>query len=52
VNGVSVGQIVWAGGTVASFTFPTAVAIASGDRIEVLGDPAVADAAWTVRGIL
>jgi hypothetical protein len=50
VNGTTVGQIVWSGGTVATFTFPSPVSIAPGDRIEVYGGAGVSDATWTLRG--
>jgi hypothetical protein len=53
VNGVVKGQITWASGaTVASFTFSSAVSIALGDRIELMGAIGVSDPTWTLRGFL
>jgi hypothetical protein len=57
VNGTSKGTIRWAAAaTVASFLFATAVAIAIGDRVEILAptpaDATLADPAWTLKGTL
>jgi hypothetical protein len=57
VNGVSKGSITWsAGATVATFTWTADVAVAAGDRIEVLApaspDATLSDPTWTLRGNL
>ncbi len=52
VNGVSKGQIVWSGGTVAGYTFPTPVTVNVGDRVEVIGAAGVSDPTITLRGML
>jgi hypothetical protein len=55
VNGVAKGTISWASGaTLATFAWPAAVAIAAGDRVEILApaapDATLSDPAWTLRG--
>jgi hypothetical protein len=57
VNGTSKGTIRWAAAaTVATFVWATAVAIAIGDRVELVAptpaDATLADPAWTLRGTL
>src|SRR5262249_20768710 len=57
VNGTSKGKIRWpAGATVATFVWSADVAIAVGDRIELLApataDAALADLTWTLRGVI
>jgi len=57
VNGTSKGNLRWgAGATVAGFVFAAAVAIAAGDRIELIApatvDATLADLTWTLRGAL
>lgn len=56
VNGTAKGSINWAAAaTVATFTWAADVAIATGDRIEVLApatpDTTLSDPAWTLRGM-
>lgn len=57
VNGVSKGSLRWApGAQIAGFVWSTAVAVAVGDRIELVApaaaDATLADLTWTLRGAL
>jgi hypothetical protein len=57
VNGVAKGTIRWgAAATVATFVWAAAVALAAGDRLEILApaaaDGTLADLTWTLRGTL
>jgi len=53
VNGVIKGNMHWtAGSTLATFSFPSAVTIAIGDLIEIVGVTGITDPTWTLRGIL